>query len=152
MATFVLSTILSGLEGLIGTLWAEGTASNFFMLQVITFVIIFVVAMVAFAVIYKVVPDAVFSWGDVWIGAAFTAFLFDIGRLLISLYLGISSVSSVFGAAGALIALLVWVNYSMQIFLFGAEFTQVYANRYGSRMKAMQRTTTASPTVADSTR
>jgi membrane protein len=84
------------------------------------------------AVIYKVLPDAPLSWRDVWIGAAFTAGLFSLGKYAIGLYLGSSGVASSFGAAGSLIALLLWVYYSAQIFFLGAEFTRQYALGFGS--------------------
>ena len=91
----------------------------------------FALLTVLFALIYKVLPDAKIGWRDVWIGAVFTSVFFTIGKFLIGLYLGTSSVSSGFGAAGALILILVWVYYSTTIFLFGAEFTKVYARKYG---------------------
>src|SRR3954469_13576041 len=87
-----------------------------------------------FAAIYKVLPDVTVAWSDVWIGAAVTALLFTVGKLLIGLYLGHASIGSTFGAAGSLLGFLVWVYYSAQILFFGAEFTQVYARRYGSRI------------------
>lgn len=87
-----------------------------------------------FALIFKLVPDAEVSWRDVWMGAALTAVLFTLGKLAIGLYLGRSSLASSYGVAGSLIVLLVWVYYSAQIVFFGAEFTQVYANRYGKRI------------------
>jgi membrane protein len=86
-----------------------------------------------FALIYKVMPRAHVEWKDVWIGAGFTALLFTLGKSLIGLYIGRSGVVSGFGAAGSLVVILVWVYYSAQIFLIGAEFTWVYANLYGSR-------------------
>ena len=92
----------------------------------------FVVLVLLFGLIFKVLPDAEIEWSDVWIGATVTAVLFDAGKYLISLYLGTSSIASSFGAAGALILILVWVYYSTTIFLLGAEFTKVYASRYGS--------------------
>jgi membrane protein len=85
-----------------------------------------------FAAIYKVLPDRDLEWNDVIVGAIVTAVLFTIGKSLISWYIGSSAVASSFGAAGALIVLLLWVYYSAQIFLFGAEFTKVYADRHGS--------------------
>lgn len=85
-----------------------------------------------FAVIYKTLPEAPLSWRDVWIGAVFTAGLFSLGKYAIGLYLGNSGVASSFGAAGSLIALLLWVYYSAQIFFLGAEFTRHYALRFGS--------------------
>jgi membrane protein len=86
-----------------------------------------------FAAIYKVLPDRDLEWADVVIGAIVTGVLFTIGKSLISWYIGSSAVASSFGAAGALIVLLLWVYYSAQIFLLGAEFTKVYANSHGSK-------------------
>jgi membrane protein len=88
-----------------------------------------------FALIYKVIPDARINWHDVWVGAFFTAALFSIGRVALSWYVGRSATVSPFGAAGSLVALIVWVYYSAQILFFGAEFTQVFATRYGSRIE-----------------
>jgi membrane protein len=87
---------------------------------------------ILFAMIYKFLPDVRIQWKDVWIGAALTSFLFTLGKFLIGLYLGTSGVTSSFGAAGSLITVLLWVYYSALIFFFGAEFTQIYASRYGS--------------------
>lgn len=87
-----------------------------------------------FALIYKVVPDAEIRWRDVWVGALTTALLFTLGKMLIGLYLGKSSFASSYGAAGSVVALVVWVYYSSQIVFLGAEFTQVYARRFGSRI------------------
>jgi membrane protein len=85
-----------------------------------------------FAMIYKIMPRAKVQWRDVWVGAAVTALLFTVGKHLIGLYIGKSSVASGYGAAGSLVVVLVWVYYSAQIFLLGAEFTWVYARTYGS--------------------
>jgi len=89
-----------------------------------------------FALIYKTMPHARIAWRDVWIGAAVTAVLFLLGKGLIGLYIGGSGVTTIFGAAASLIVVLLWVYYSAQIFLFGAEFTWVYSHRYGSRRPA----------------
>jgi membrane protein len=105
------------------------------VLQALNFVISFAVITLLFAMIFKILPDVKLQWGDVWIGAAVTALLFTIGKSLIGLYLGKSDIGTVFGAAGSLVILLVWVYYSAQILLFGAEFTAVYTNRYGSRLE-----------------
>lgn len=86
-----------------------------------------------FAMIYKLMPRVRIAWADVWLGAIVTSLLFQLGRQLIGLYLGHSAVTSGFGAAGSLVVVLVWVYYSAQIFLFGAEFTWVMAHRWGSR-------------------
>jgi len=89
---------------------------------------------VLFALIYRVLPDAQIQWRDVWVGAFITAVLFTVGKFLIGLYLGRSSVGSAYGAAGSLVVLLLWVYYSAQLLLFGAEFTKVYALKLGSRI------------------
>ncbi|HEY3067591.1 MAG TPA: YihY/virulence factor BrkB family protein [Methylomirabilota bacterium] len=92
----------------------------------------FVVITFMFAVIYKLLPDVRIAWRNVWTGAAVTAVLFTIGKTLIGLYLGRSTVGSVYGAAGSLIVILLWVYYSAQIVFFGAEFTKVYSRRCGA--------------------
>jgi membrane protein len=86
--------------------------------------------------IYKFMPRTRIGWRDVWVGAAVTSALFAAGKLLIGLYLGRSSVASAFGAAGSVVVVMVWVYYSAQIFLLGAEFTRAYAYRHGSRQRA----------------
>lgn len=93
----------------------------------------FLMVAVMFALIYKVMPRARVEWKDVWVGAVATTALFTLGKFLISLYIGRSGVTSAFGAAGSLVVMLLWVYYSAQIFLLGAEFTWVYANVFGSR-------------------
>ncbi|MCA9997472.1 MAG: YihY/virulence factor BrkB family protein [Anaerolineales bacterium] len=107
-----------------------------FLAQTLNFLISFAVVTILFALIYKVVPDVRVAWRDVWIGALVTAFLFAVGKWAIGLYLGNSAPGSTYGAAGSLIVLLLWVYYSAQILFLGAEFTQVYANKYGSRIVA----------------
>jgi membrane protein len=96
------------------------------------FVISFFMVTAMFALIYKLMPRVRVLWSDVIVGSVVTAFLFTIGKTLIGIYLGESGVASGYGAAGSLIALLIWVYYSAQIFLMGAEFTKVYAERHGS--------------------
>ena len=85
-----------------------------------------------FAAVYKILPDVAIKWKDVWFGSFLTACLFTLGKFLIGLYLGRSGVTSAYGAAGSLVVILLWVNYSAQIFFIGAEFTHIYALRYGS--------------------
>ena len=97
------------------------------VLQILDFAGSMVVMTALFAVIYRILPDARIHWRDVLTGAAVTALLFTIGKTAISLYLGYAGLGSVYGAAGSLLVFLVWVYYSAQIFLFGAEFTEVYA-------------------------
>ena len=95
----------------------------------------FAVTTLLFALLFKVLPDVKVRWSDVIVGAAFTALLFALGRLAISTYLGRTSGASIYGAASSLVVLLLWVYYSSQLLFFGAEFTQVYARRYGSLRK-----------------
>jgi membrane protein len=97
----------------------------------------FALAAVVFALIFKLMPRVHVQWKDVWIGALFTAALFALGKSLIGWYIGRSGVVSGFGAAGSLVVVLLWVYYSAQILLVGAEFTWVYANRFGSRKDAV---------------
>ena len=99
------------------------------LLQAITFLGSFAVVTALFAMIYKVLPNVEIAWEDVWIGAAITALLFETGKVLIGLYIGKSSVASSFGAAGPFVALMLWIYYSTQIFLLGAEFTNAHAHR-----------------------
>ncbi len=91
----------------------------------------FLVITLLFALLFKYLPDAEISWGNVWIGAAMTSLLFTIGKFILGFYLGSSAFGSTYGAAGSLVVVLVWVYYSAQILFFGAEFTKVYATRYG---------------------
>src|SRR3954465_14931316 len=95
----------------------------------------FAVVTVLFAMIFKFLPDAEIEWRDVWIGAVMTAIFFGIGKWALGLYLGSGAAASAYGAASSLITLLLWIYYSSQILLFGAEFTQVYANNSGRRVK-----------------
>jgi membrane protein len=94
----------------------------------------FIVVTLLFAMIFKFLPDVKIGWNDVWVGAAGTAALFVIGKFLIGLYLGNASISSSYGAAGPVVIMILWIYYSAQILFLGAEFTQVYANQYGSRV------------------
>jgi membrane protein len=110
--------------------------------QSVNFLVSFGVVTVLFAMIYKVLPDVKVAWADVWLGAAVTAVLFNIGKLAIGLYLGKSSVASGYGAAGSLAVLLVWIYYSAMILFLGAEFTQVRATARSARR---EQAPTASP-------
>jgi membrane protein len=103
-------------------------------LQIANFVISFGLISLLIAAIYKVLPDTSIAWRDVAIGAIATALLFTVGKTLIGLYIGSSKVASSYGAAGALIVILLWIYYSAQIFLLGAEFTRCYAHSHGSKM------------------
>ena len=118
------------------------------VLQIVNFVLSFAVITGLFAMIFKILPEARIAWPDVWMGAAITSFLFTIGKFAIGLYLGKSQVASGFGAAGSLVVMLVWVYYSAQILLFGAEFTQVYANRFGQQIQPSEDAKVVSPKKA----
>jgi membrane protein len=95
----------------------------------------FAIVVLLFAMIFKFLPDVKIQWRDVWIGAFMTAILFGIGKWLLGFYLGSGAAGSAYGAASSLITLLLWVYYSSQILLFGAEFTQVYAARAGRELE-----------------
>jgi membrane protein len=146
LVSLVFSSALAMLEHQAGGALSASAA----VLAVISSFVSFGVIASMFAVIYKTLPDAPLSWSDVWIGAAFTAGLFSIGKYVIGLYLGNSGVSSSFGAAGSLVALLLWVYYSAQIFFLGAAFTRQYALWFGSlqherlRIKEINRLATKS--------
>jgi len=103
--------------------------------QVINIILLLAVITVMFALLFKFLPDVKIAWKDVWLGAFITALLFVLGQFALSIYLGFAKVGSAFGAAGSLVIILVWIYYSAQIFLLGAEFTQVYTNTYGSHVK-----------------
>jgi membrane protein len=102
-------------------------------LQFANFIVTAAMVTLLFALLYRYVPDVGIKWLDVWIGAAVTALLFTIGKLLIGLYLGRATVGSLYGAAGSVVVLMVWVFYSAQLFFLGAEFTRMFSERHGSR-------------------
>jgi len=128
LVALVLSAALGVLERYAGGSWS----SSYDVRSVLSSMIGFGLIACLFAVIYKVLPDAPLSWRDVWIGAVFTAGLFSLGKYAITVYLGTSGVASSFGVAGSLVALLLWVYYSAQIFFLGAEFTRQYALEFGT--------------------
>ena len=129
----LVSLIVSAALSAAGELWIPDSASWGAVLHLLDTVISVVIVAGLFAAIYKWLPRASIAWGDVWTGAAVTALLFTVGKLLIGLYIGKSGVVSGFGAAASIVVLMVWVYYSAQIFLLGAEFTWLYAYRFGSR-------------------
>lgn len=129
MVSLLLSAGLAAAE----KWWAPMFGGWELVARVVNAVIGFGLVTVLFAAIYKLMPRVRIDWADVWVGAVATAALFSIGRVLIGLYIGHSAVASGFGAAGSLVVVLVWVYYSAQVFLLGAEFTWVYAHAHGSR-------------------
>lgn len=128
LVSLVVSAGLAVLERYWGALWTGAGV----ILSPIASVLSFAVIASLFAVIYKMLPEIKLSWRDVWIGAVGTAGLFILGKNLIGAYLGNSAIANSYGAAGSIVALLLWVYYSAQIFFFGAEFTRQYALWFGS--------------------
>ncbi|MEM1393922.1 MAG: YihY/virulence factor BrkB family protein [Cyanobacteria bacterium P01_H01_bin.150] len=121
-----LSAMVNYFSGLVpGVDWIWQIANLAISFAIITFL---------FAIIYKFMPDVKIDWSDVWVGSAITSLLFVIGKSLLGLYLGNGSFGSAYGAAGSLVVVLAWINYAAQIIFFGAEFTQVYARKYGSQI------------------
>jgi membrane protein len=131
LVSLALSAALSAIGGGVAGLLPVPEAA----LQAVNFIIAMGFITLLFALIFKVVPDVKIAWRDVWIGAVITALLFSLGKFAIGLYLGKSSIASSFGAAASLAVMLIWVYYSAQILFIGAEFTQVYASRYGSHIQ-----------------
>jgi membrane protein len=129
----VVSLVTGAAISALGKWWQGWFTGWELVAQAINAVVGFALTTAVFALIYKVMPRVKVGWEDVWIGAAVTALLFTLGRLLIGLYIGKTGVASGFGAAGSVAVVFVWVYYSAQIFLVGAEFTWVYARRLGSR-------------------
>ena len=127
MVSLVASAMLAAVQRWFGQYIDLGALA-----ALIDFGVSFAFITVAFAMIYKLMPRVRVEWRDVWIGAVVTALLFTVGKMAIGLYIGRSAVASVFGAAASLVAMVVWVYWSAQIFLLGAEFTWVYARRLGS--------------------
>jgi membrane protein len=130
LVSLIASALLAAFGG-----WLEARVRELrVVLPVLDIAVSFAMTVLLFAMIYKYVPRERIAWRDVWIGAAVTAFLFAVGKSLIGVYLGRSSFSGAYGAAGSLIVLLLWIYYSAQIFLLGAEFTRVFAYAKGSHV------------------
>jgi membrane protein len=132
MVSLLISAALAALGAWFGAFMAQWKI----VVPALDLILSLGLATVLFAMIYKYVPREEIAWGDVWIGGLVTACLFSVGKLLIGLYLGRSSLSSAYGAAGSIMVLLLWIYYSAQIFLLGAEFTHVFAYAVGSRSHA----------------
>ena len=128
----LVSLVMSAAIVAIGDWWGDWFGRMRWLLEALNFAVSFLIVTALFAMIYKILPRVRIGWRDVALGAGVTAMLFTVGKFLIGLYLGTSGVTSGFGAAGSLVVLLVWVYYSAQIFLLGAEFTSIYAYRHGS--------------------
>jgi len=136
----LVSLVLSAGLSALGKFMAGLLPAQAAIWQGVNFVVSFGVIALLFAMIFKVLPDVNIAWRDVWIGATLTALLFNLGKLLVGLYLGRSSVTSAYGAAGSLVIVLLWVYYSAQILFFGAKFTQIYSKRHGSHVQPVPTT------------
>ena len=130
LVSLVISTMLVILGNYLRNLIPGFT----YLWQFLNFLISFGIVTLLFAMIFKILPDATIAWKDVWMGAAITAILFDIGKSLLGFYLGHTSFASAYGAAGSLVIILTWVFYSAQILFLGAEFTQVYVRTLGKEI------------------
>ena len=143
LVSLVVSAALSAFDKFLG-----GTAPGAsFVLQVVHFLVSLGLIAFMFAAIYRFMPDGRIAWRDVAVGGILTALLFNVGKFFIGLYLGQSSVTSVYGAAGSLVTLLLWIYYSSLIFFFGAELTQVYATRFGSGLTPSPNAQPAAPEI-----
>ena len=129
MVSLLASAALTAVENFFDTFMTQWAV----VLPLVDLTLSFAMTTLLFAMIYKYIPRERLAWSDVWTGAAVTALLFTIGKFLIGLYLGKSSFNSAYGATGSLVILLLWIYYSAQIFLLGAEFTRVVTYEYGSR-------------------
>ena len=128
----LVSLTVSSVLAAIAKQWPSAAATG---AEVLHFVISLVVISALFAMLYKWLPNVRIAWADVLIGAVTTALLFDVGHYAIGFYLGRTAVASAYGAAGTLVALLLWLYYTAQIFLLGAEFTSVYARHRASQLE-----------------
>jgi membrane protein len=132
LTSFIISALLNALQAYIGQ-WLPGI--YFYLLWVAELVISLGVITLLFALIFKYLPDVIIGWGSVWIGAFITSILFTLGKEILTVYFGEASPASVYGAAGSIVIILLWVSYSCLILFFGAEFTWVFTRRYGYKFK-----------------
>jgi len=130
----LVSLVVSAALTWVGAFFEHTLPGGAVLWQVLNFCISLGVVTALFALIFKTLPDVRIHWRDVWVGAAVTAGLFTLGKFGLGLYLGSAGVSSAYGAAGSIVALVIWVYYSAQVLLLGAEFTEAYARRFGSRI------------------
>lgn len=131
----LISMLLSSLIGLANDLITKYFGlETYVIIQASNFILGFAIVTVLFAFMFKVLPDVEIKWKSVWIGAVVTALMFNIGKMLISFYFDFSKPTSIFGAAGTVILLMMWINYSCQLVFFGAEFTKIYAYRMGHKI------------------
>jgi membrane protein len=131
----LVSLIISAALSVVGNFLNSLTPGIQIIGQILSFTVSLLVVAVIFMLLFRFLPDVKITWKDVWIGGLVTAVLFTVGQIGLSIYLGSGAVGQSFGAAGSLVVVLVWIYYSTQILFLGAEFTQVYTNRYGSRVR-----------------
>jgi len=131
----LVSLVLNAAVSALSNFLSDALPGSDFLWQIVNLIVTIGVITLMFALLYRFLPDVKIAWSDVWIGAAVTAILFTIGQFALGLYLGSGSIGSAWGGAGSLVIILVWIYYSAQILFLGAEFTQVYTNRYGSRVR-----------------
>jgi membrane protein len=129
LVSLIISAVLAAISGILGGFLTIDAATAYALDLAFSFAF----NRLLFAPIYKFVPDVRIEWRDVWMGAAVTSLLFSAGKFLIAFYLGHSTATSIYGAAGSVVTLLLWIYYSSLMFFFGAKLTQVYASRYGSK-------------------
>ncbi|SCY80477.1 membrane protein [Nitrosospira sp. Nl5] len=132
----MVSLVFSAAIAALGKWWGPFFSNLEIVATAVNFLVSFALMTTVFAMLYKFMPRVKIDWRDVWAGATVTALLFTVGKILIGIYIGKSAISSGFGAAGSLVVVLVWVYYSAQIFLLGAEFTWVYAHAHGSKKES----------------
>jgi membrane protein len=132
LISLILSSVLSILSNWIAGYFGE---EIYYLTEIVGFLLSFGIITLLFAIMYKFLPDVEIGWKSVWVGAMVTAFLFTLGKTLLGLYFGIADPTSGFGAAGTIILVMVWVNYTCLILFFGAEFTHVFAKNYGHQIQ-----------------
>ena len=139
----MVSLVSSAALVAVGKLMKHLLSKPVFLLESVDFLLSFVAITLLLAMIFKYLPDTEVAWNDVWVGAAVASLLFTIGKALIGFYLVRSTVASAYGAAASLVILLIWIYYSAQILLLGAEVSHVYANKHGSRLEPVSGTASA---------
>lgn len=132
LISLILSSVIAGIGGFITRNFGE---NMYILIEVVNFVLSVGIVALLFAVMYKVLPDVEIKWKSVWVGAIVTSLLFSIGKTLLGVYFSYADPGSSFGAAGTVILIMLWVNYTCLILFFGAEFTKVYAHTYGHQIQ-----------------
>jgi membrane protein len=138
LVSLTIETVLRAFSAYLKNLLPGGDIVAFVLFLIFDLAVIILL----FAMIFRYLPDAKVAWRDVWVGATLTAILFALGKCVLGLYLGSGAAGSAYGAASSLITLLLWIYYAAQILLFGAEFTQIYANTYGTRVEPQEHAVT----------